>query len=83
MRANAAAVVRRAAGGERIVVTVGGRATAQLGPLDPAAGPVASDDLVARGLLLAPRRADPPSPSDPVPTFTAPRLDRLLRELRG
>ena len=34
-RANAAAAVRRAEWGERIVITVDGRPVAQLGPLEP------------------------------------------------
>jgi prevent-host-death family protein len=82
LRADAAAIVRRAGSGERVIITVAGRPVAQLGPLDPLAGAPTIDDLVARGLLLAPRRTDRPSPSDPVPTFSATRLDRLLRDVR-
>lgn len=83
LRANAAATVRRAAAGERIVVTLAGRPVAQLGPLDPADGAVTLDDLVARGVLEPPRRTDPPAPGDPVPLYAGVRLDRLLREIRG
>jgi prevent-host-death family protein len=82
LRADAATIVRRAGAGERVVITVAGRPVAQLGPLDPLAGTVSIDDLVARGLLLAPRRTDRPRPGDPVPTYTAARLDRLLRDVR-
>ena len=64
LRADAAAIVRRAGSGERVIITVAGRPVAQLGPLDPLAGAPTIDDLVARGLLLAPRRDDRPSPSD-------------------
>jgi prevent-host-death family protein len=82
LRNNVAAVVRRAAAGERIVVTVDGVATAQLGPLEPAGG-VTIDDLVAAGLVLPPGRRDHPAPADreDVPVDTRP--DRVLDELRG
>ena len=83
LRANAATTVRRAEGGERIVVTVDGRAAAQLGPLDPVAAPVTVDDLIARGLVLAPRRHDRPPPRPPIPVWAGARLDRLLGEQRG
>lgn len=82
LRNNVAAVVRRAARGERIVVTVDGVATAQLGPLEPQGG-VTIDDLVAAGLVHPPGRRDHPAPADPedVPVDTRP--DRVLDELRG
>jgi prevent-host-death family protein len=83
LRANAAATVRRARAGERIVVTLAGRPVAQLGPLDAHDGVVTLDDLVARGLVLPPSRLDPPEPTDAVPGFASPRLDRLFREIRG
>ena len=83
LRANAATTVRRAEGGERIVVTVDGRAVAQLGPLDPVTAPPTLDDLIARGLVLAPRRHDRPPPGPPIPVWAGARLDRLLGEQRG
>ena len=83
LRANAATAVRRAEGGERIVITVAGRAMAQLGPLDPPTAPPTLDDLIARGLVIAPRRHDRPSPGPPVPVWAGARLDRLLGEQRG
>ena len=83
LRANAATTVRRAESGERIVVTVGGRAVAQLGPLDAVAAPPTLDDLIARGLVLAPRRHDRPPPGPPIPVWAGARLDRLLGEQRG
>src|SRR6478752_2629764 len=45
LRAEAATVVRRAAAGERIVVTVAGRPMAQVGPLDPGQGSLTCADL--------------------------------------
>ena len=82
LRGSVAAVVRRAEGGERIVVTVGGRPVAQLGPLDPVDGEPTLDDLIARGLLVAARRDDRPEPDVEVP-WAGTRLDRLLAEVRG
>lgn len=83
LRNNVAAVLRRAGAGERIVVTVDGRPVAQLGPLEPAGEPTL-DDLVATGLVDAPRRsgthaADP----DPIDLAVDIRLDDVLDELRG
>ena len=83
LRAQAATTVRRAEGGERIVVTVDGRAVAQLGPLDPVTASPTLDDLIARGLVLAPRRHDRPPAGPPIPVWAGARLDRLLGEQRG
>jgi prevent-host-death family protein len=83
LRANAATTVRRAEGGERIVVTVAGRAVAQLGPLDSSAERPTLEHLIARGLVLAPRRHDRPLPGPPFPVWAGARLDRLLGEQRG
>lgn len=81
LRNDVAAVLRRAAAGERIVVTVDGRPTAQIGPLEPS-GPPTLDDLVAAGLVHGPRRprAVEPAPIDPPVDL---RLDDVLDELRG
>jgi antitoxin (DNA-binding transcriptional repressor) of toxin-antitoxin stability system len=83
LRSQAATTVRRAEGGERIVVTVDGRAVAQLGPLDPVTASPTLDDLIARGLVLAPRRHDRPPPGPPIAVWAGARLDRLLGEQRG
>jgi prevent-host-death family protein len=42
LRSNAADAVRRASNGERIIITVNGRPTAQLGPITPIAPTVPS-----------------------------------------
>ena len=84
LRNATAAAVRRAGTGERIVITVDGRPIAQLGPLDPGpAAPVTLDDLIARGLVLAPRRADRPPPAETVDLWAGSRIDRAAAELRG
>ena len=82
LRNNVAAVVRRAAAGERIVVTVDGVATAQLGPLEPT-GQLTLDDLVAAGLALPPARTDRPAPTGVEDVPVDIRAERVLDELRG
>jgi prevent-host-death family protein len=73
LRADLAATLRRAEAGEQIVVTVGGRAVAQVGPLTPhTAGPV-----------VPARRGDRPPPAVVIPLPVGTRLDRLLGEVRG
>jgi antitoxin (DNA-binding transcriptional repressor) of toxin-antitoxin stability system len=77
-----AAVVRRAARGERVVVTVDGMPVAQLGPLE-AAPAVTLDDLVAAGLVAPPRRRDRPSTPEVEDAPVDVRPDGVLDELRG
>lgn len=81
LRANAAVNVRRAAAGERVVVTVSGRPVAQLGPLDEAAPAI--DRLIAAGTIIPPRRTGPWRAPTPVAVWAGVRIDRALRELRG
>lgn len=83
LRADLAAHVRRAGAGERVVVAVGGRPAAQLGPLEAHGGQAVLADLVAAGQVIAPRRTDDARPLPPVPVHGGGRLDRLLREIRG
>jgi prevent-host-death family protein len=83
LRANLAAAVRRAEAGHRVVITVGGRPVAQLGPLVSDAGEQPSlDDLAVRGLLHRARRSDRPTPDLLVAMPVGTRLDRLLDEVR-
>lgn len=82
LRADVAASVRRAGAGEHIVVTIGGRPVAQLGPLGAAEGHVRLADLVARGLVVAPRRTGEFRAPAPVSVWSGARIDRLLREIR-
>jgi prevent-host-death family protein len=82
LRNNVAAVVRRAAAGERIVVTVDGVATAQLGPLSPD-GAVTLDDLVAAGLAQPPGRTDRPAVGAVEDVAVDIRTDDVLDDLRG
>ena len=84
MRGRLTALVRRAGAGERIVITIGGRPVAQLGPIETDGTDVTIDDLVARGLVEPARRGDRPAdPSTQIDAWTGNRLDRVLREVRG
>jgi prevent-host-death family protein len=82
LRANLAAAVRSAETGQRVVITVGGRPVAQLGPITPLSGGPSLEDLAARGQLHLARRADRPPPDLVVATPVGTRLDRLLAEVR-
>lgn len=82
LRNHVAAVVRRAAAGERVVVTLDGVPVAQLGPLE-GAGPLTVDDLVAAGLARPPGRRDRPPPPDPEDAAVDVRPGGVLDELRG
>lgn len=82
LRANLAAAVRQAEAGHRVVITVGGRAIAQLGPLDHGTGDATLDDLAARGLVQKAHRSDRPPPELIVAMPVGTRLDRLLDEVR-
>ena len=83
LRNNVAAVLRRAAAGERIVVTVDGVPSAQLGPIEPTTSPTL-EDLVATGLVQPPQRPSATA-SEPRPIDVAVdiRIDDVLTELRG
>jgi prevent-host-death family protein len=81
LRADLAGAVRRAAAGQRTVVTQHGRPVAQLAPLDEAAP--ALEHLIAAGALIPPRRVTAWRPPHPVPVWSGVRIDRALRELRG
>ncbi len=81
LRNDVAAVVRRAAAGERVVITVDGRPVAQLGPLEPTGAPTL-DDLVASGHVRAARRTPPPAPDAEDAPIDA-RSDWILDDIRG
>jgi antitoxin (DNA-binding transcriptional repressor) of toxin-antitoxin stability system len=82
LRADAAASVRRAASGEHIVISIGGRPIAQLGPLGAPEGQARLSDLVARGLVIAPRRGGTYQPTPAVSVWSGGRIDKLLRDIR-
>ncbi len=82
LRNNIAGVLRRAAAGERIAITVDGRPTAQLSPLEPVSTPTL-EDLVAAGLVEPPRRDSGGTEPDPIDPPVDIRLDDVLDALRG
>lgn len=82
LRANLATTLRQAGGGARVVVTVDGRAVAQLGPVEPGGAPTLND-LAAAGLVDPPRRHDRPGAPDAVDAAVDVRLDRVVAEVRG
>ena len=82
LRNDVAAVVRRAAAGERVVVTVDGKPVAQLGPLEPDRD-LTVDDLVAAGLLRPPSRPRPDEAPEPEDTPVDARTASVIDDLRG
>ena len=83
LRADLAAHVRRAEAGERVIVTVDGRPTAQLAPIEPPSQPQL-DDLAAVGLVRQPNRPDHPFAPDDLPLLPVDlSIDQVLAELRG
>jgi prevent-host-death family protein len=83
LRNQASGVVRRAKAGERIVITVDGVPTAQIGPLNDAASARTLDDLVAAGLVLPPRDRSAARPPRPVPISAGRSSTEVLRDERG
>jgi prevent-host-death family protein len=85
LRATLATAVQRAGSGHEVVVTVGGRPVARLGPL---VGPPVTtaepslDDLAYQGLIDRARRRDAPPEGIVVDAPVGTRLDRLLGEVR-
>jgi prevent-host-death family protein len=77
LRANLATALRRAAAGERVIVTDAGRPVAQLGST--------IEELVARGLVVPPRRT-PRERTDSLPSaidiHSGMRFDQIVRDLR-
>lgn len=83
LRNQVAAAIRRAAAGERLVVTVDGRPAAQLGPLSPDSGGVTLWDLAAGGLVEPPHTLTHPPDPAPIPIPADVSADRLLDAARG
>lgn len=82
-RSSLATYMRRARTGERVVITVDGQAVAQLSAVESDHSAMNMDDLIARGLVLPPRRRGEWHPSDPLTLYTGARIDRALAQVRS
>jgi len=82
LRAQLAAVVRRAGSGERIVVTVDGRPVAQVGPIDGDDLAGSLRELVSRHLVTAPRRRGDFMLPEPLSLYSGVRVERAVSEIR-
>ena len=82
-RAALAHLVRRAATGERIIITVDGLPMAELGPIRLDRSGPTLEDLAATGLVRSPRHPDPPAVPSATDMAADIRIDRALDDLRG
>ena len=82
LRSGLAAFVKRAAVGERVVITVDGVPIAQLSALTGDFAGVHMADLIARGAVIAPRRRGDFVLDDPLILPTGTRIDRALAQVR-
>ncbi|MSO32103.1 MAG: hypothetical protein EXQ64_04755 [Ilumatobacteraceae bacterium] len=82
LRQSLAAAVRRAKTGERVVITIDGEAVAQIGPVESLSHGITLTELIARGLVIAPRRRIEHIAIDPVVLYAGVRIDRALQEIR-
>ncbi|WP_420625091.1 type II toxin-antitoxin system Phd/YefM family antitoxin [Candidatus Poriferisodalis sp.] len=81
LKARLSECVRRAAQGERIIVTDRGRPVAQLTALDDMAR---IEQGVAEGWITPPKRRGPLEPfTPPLPTASTPSIMEMLDEDRG
>ncbi len=84
LREQAATFVKRAQSGDAVVITVNGEPVAELGPIGKTIeSPTTIADLVARGVVIAPRRVKGYRYSDPISVHSGARIDQILREVRG
>jgi len=82
LRQTLAATVRRAKTGERLIITIDGEAVAQLGPIDAPTHEVTVAELIARGLVIAPRRRVEYVSREPIVLYAGVRIDRAVQEIR-
>ena len=83
LRSDLATHLRRAGAGDRVIVTVDGRPTAQLAPIKPPDRPQL-EDLAAVGFVRQPNRPDHPAAPEDLPLLPVDlSIDQILAELRG
>ena len=83
LRNHTSGAIRRAMAGERIIITIDGVPAAQLGPLNSGDQPPSIPDLIAAGLLQAPRTTRPAPPPKPIRASSGPSTDEILRDHRS
>ena len=83
LRNHTSGAIRRAMAGERIIITIDGVPAAQLGPLNTGDRPSTVPDLIAAGLLQAPRTTLPPPAPNPQRSVAGPPSSEILREHRS
>ena len=81
-RSALATYVRRAQMGERVVITVDGAPVAQLSNMGSDYSGITIADLVARGVVKAPRRTGDWVQSDPLILYSGARIDKALSQVR-
>lgn len=81
-RSALATYVRRAQMGERVVITVDGSPVAQLSNMGSDYSGITIADLVARGVVAAPRRTGDWVPCDPLILYSGARIDKALSQVR-
>ena len=83
LRNDLAGFVRRAQTGERIVITISGQPVASLSPVHGGNSSANIHDLVAAGLVVAPRRRGNFRQRSGVSVWAGVRIERVVRSLRG
>lgn len=81
-RSALATFMRRANMGERVVITIDGSPVAQLSSMGSDYSGITVADLVARGVLLPPRRRGDFVPPEPLTLNSGARIDRALSQVR-
>lgn len=82
LRNQASRIVARARAGERIVITLDGVPTAQIGPLDRAPRDATIEELIATGRLIAPRVSGPAGTPTPIEPGGSRSLSDVVLEQR-
>jgi prevent-host-death family protein len=83
LRNQASRVVRRARAGERLIVTVDGVPTAEIGPVSAAGRAASLEELIATGAVVAPRLPTAAHAAKPVPAPSGRSSVDVLRQLRA
>jgi prevent-host-death family protein len=83
LRNDTSKVVRRAKAGERIIVTIDGVPTAEIGPIGATREAHTIDDLIATGRMLGRQSSAPPRPAQPISVPGGRTTTQILDELRA